>query len=133
MPNLKRPSYPNGLLDSPDNAPRRRKSHRFSRSNVPILPSTVQEQRFRPVLAQYRPLGPNSKQQLWARSRVLATPHQRLRQTEALDAFQYRSEQLTRHSRFGQLEYYALRMPKHSGCRARLYSDDPLNPSWNSR
>ncbi len=49
IPILKRPSYPNGLLDSTDNAPHRRKSHRFSRSIVPILPPMPPGQGNRPV------------------------------------------------------------------------------------
>ncbi len=47
MPNLKRPSYPNGLPDSTEN----RLGRRVFRSNEPILPPTPPEQRFRPVSA----------------------------------------------------------------------------------
>ena len=78
------------------NGHRRLESHRFPRSNVPILPPTFPEQRFRPVSAQYQPLAPNSNRQLFVRSRASATPHQWRWHTEPLDAFQDRCEQLPR-------------------------------------
>ena len=53
IPECKRPSYPNGLLESTENGLRRRRSHRLCRSNVPILSPTPQEQRFHPVSAQH--------------------------------------------------------------------------------
>ena len=60
VPNLNRPSYPNGLLDSTENGLRRRESHRLSGSNAPILLLALPEQRLRPFrrsIILWPPLG----------------------------------------------------------------------------
>ena len=91
IPILKRPCYPNGLLDSNENALGRRESHPFplQRANPsPGAPGTRIPSRFG-VASTFRP---HSNHQLFARSRASAMPHQRRRHTEALDAVQDRCE-----------------------------------------
>ncbi len=115
IPNLMWPSYLNDLLDSRDNGLRRRESHRFCRSNVPVLSPTPPEQQFRPVSAQHRPLTLNSNHQLFVRSRASATPQQRRWHAEALDAFQDRCEQFPRDRHLGHLEDHVPRVRHYLG------------------
>lgn len=59
IPNLKWPSYPNGLLSiQPTTASAAMNHTGLSRANAPVLPPTPREQGFHPFPAQHQPLAP---------------------------------------------------------------------------
>jgi len=59
MPYSKRPSYPNGMLDSSGNVRSRFESRPFARPNTPILPVTRRSRRSVAVSAQGQPWPPH--------------------------------------------------------------------------